>query len=377
MPDITTDGVQRAFQHVHAAALGLEPWPEALGRTAGIFGANASHIIVPGIELAASAFHHEWNMPQDYWTPYVEHYYALDPWVAPGRCLLGDKPRVAGTDAMLKMDREYRASAFYQEFAKGMGIAHFCTFEDHDPGFGPPGSILRLGFYRNEQKGHFGPQEESMMSDLMRSVPALMSLVEHNFAQSEIGRAALMLLEAAPEAQMILDDQANVLCTNDRAKTLLIQTALGAYRSGSFVLSPELRATILWRAVGPSHPHAKKLIPSTQDGAVALDVILVPPPAQTFSGLRGARFAVTLHRLADQTFRLPWSLVKTALDLDDDELRLAQALADGVALNAAARRVRMAPNAAKSAAARLYRKLGAQTQAQFIVRLFGRFGAVP
>ncbi|HAJ47610.1 MAG TPA: hypothetical protein DCL54_13635 [Alphaproteobacteria bacterium] len=371
---VSADTLQQANEQIFAAVLGLQPWTDALGAAAKTFRASSAMIVCAAPEIGPGSFAYSWNTREDMMRPFLDHYHKVDPFVEPGRRRMGSDRRAAAVDQLLIDPQDYVRTEFYNDFARHTGGRHICVFEDHDLAFGPPGSFVRLGFYRAANEPAFDQTELAMITELMHSVPPLMALAEKNFASLAAGRGALALLEGQSAASLILDAHYGILHITARARHLVLEAELAGLADGNVSLKPSFKKDIGWRKVGPSFPHARLIVPSPRMGPVFVELRFVPDHAHAFVGRKGARYAMKLRALEQEAPELPCQLITTHYGLRDQEALLLPFLLRGLTPIEAATRLRISEATAKRHAVTLYRKLAVRDQAGLVALLYGQFG---
>jgi PAS domain-containing protein/DNA-binding CsgD family transcriptional regulator len=354
------------------AAAGLESWDVALAKCGEAIGARSG--MLAGVEalMSEAAEPYSWGLNDDYWRRYVQYFHKIEPWIPAGYALAGGRPRLAMADQMLGVQREFLSSEYYHDFAEGIDVAHFCSFQDMSLPFGPPGGAIRLAFYRSAKDGEFNVRHVELLERLMHQIPRVIALTESGMLGSGTGLALRHLVERSRDAILILDVGQHVLYANDAARALTIRSGLCNLRQGHLMPSPSLRAAISW-SVGPSYPHATKLLKGRDGGHFLASIYLPPVNALGFSKHIGAKSIVVIRSLENADTEIVWPIVQLHFSLTDDELRLLQQLSLGTQPQAAAHLLKVPNHAFRARLKAIYRKTGVSGHAALISLIFRQF----
>lgn len=355
-----------------AAAAGLESWDVALAACGAAIGGRSGMLAGVGTLMSERLPPISFGLQDGYWQDYVKYYNTIEPWIPAGLAFADGRQRLALTDQLLGVKREYIRSEYYNDFAKGIDVAHFCSFQDMALPFGPPGGAMRLAFYRNEHEGEFDFQHVSLLERLMHQLPRVIALTEAGVLGAGTGGAFTHVIERAKDAVVVLDAAQQVVYANESARSLATNSRLLSFKEKQLTASPALRAAVSW-SVGPAFPFAWKLLRAADKSAFLVTIQMTPDNGFGFHRRAGARTVVTLKSLDGVATEIAWPIVQEYFSLTPSELDLMKLMVVGTPPRAAAHKLKISIATANSKLKSIYRKTDAPGHAALVSMIFRQF----
>lgn len=284
-------------------------------------------------------------------------------------------------DEELVSEQEFLGSVLYQEFFRPLRVARLCAgivFGQGTPGVPPTACSV----YRDISDPRFGEEERDRMRLLIPHVSRAFGVL-YRLRDADLKLAATRAaLDRLGSGIVLLDPRGGVVHANRAARRALDEAdglALRAPRPGSSErrLSAEaprvladLEAAIAdcLRPTALEAPHfSKTLSVPRSSGRADLVLQFAPlPPANPFGDDRGQARAIVFITERDSPIELDHALLARLYGLTPSEAALAERLAGGDPLAAAAASHGIAESTARSHLARIFEKTGTHRQAELV-----------
>ena len=205
---------------IYEAATNPARWPDAFAPIVHLLGGNCGLIFSNQATPEQQGIWVPYQITEEGFRPYVEHYHAFDVWMQRGHELGVFVPgNVVTSDALLPRE-EFLATVFYREFLAFADIHDLCCGILHD-GSEPDIPIVHISIYRSHAMPVFGETEKALLAAL---IPHLREATRICFRIGALERQAGMMkcaVETISPALVLLDAQGKVVFTNAPAQTLL------------------------------------------------------------------------------------------------------------------------------------------------------------
>jgi DNA-binding CsgD family transcriptional regulator/PAS domain-containing protein len=205
---------------LYEAATNPSCWPEAFAKIVRLLGGHCGLIFSHQATPEQKGIWVPYQISDEDFRPYVEHYHAFDIWMQRGHELGVFVPGNVVTGDDLLSRKEFLASVFYREFLAQHDIHDGCFGILHDGGE-PDIPIVNISIYRPRAMPVFGEAEKALLAAL---APHLREATRIGFRIGALERRVGMMqsvVETISPALVLLDSQGNVVFTNGRAQALL------------------------------------------------------------------------------------------------------------------------------------------------------------
>ena len=305
---------------------------------------------------------------------YNAHFTKVDVWnpilnaQAPGRIF---------NSAETVPSREFRQTEIYNDFFRNYdlfyGLGSNIAKSDN--------LIARIGIHRSRSQGEFSEKEKRLLLSLLPHLQRAYKLSSHleEVKSLNVGMQEALYRSASP--LVLLDERGTVAFVNQRAETLL------ASKSALFIINNRLATTLakgkkqldelINEAVatgnhkGVGSGAAMRL--TSVDGEQRYNLLITPYPDRTVAHLgfnRRICAAVFIHD-SRQAGRLPADILKAIYGLTPSEIRLAEAVVEGLSPAEAASKFAVSVNTTRTQLRSLFAKTDTQRQPELVRLLMG------
>jgi len=299
-----------------------------------------------------------------------KHYAPLNPFVARGRPFMQAGTVITG--AMIVPDHELIRTEYYNDHLKPSDLHHVIggtiTRDQH-------GAAL-IGSARSQKQGPFGKEAIALFQALDPHLRRALAMQKHMALQD----GARDALDKIPNGCVLLGNNGRVLAVNHAADRIFalrdgitcVQGRLDAHAPES---SSRLRELIASATSTTYQPHPGGVMPVLRaDDAQPYTVLVTPLERRPLDW--GGVFPVAAVFIADPTCTPATAATLTQLyGFTPAEARLARALAKGEGLGAAAEKLEIGVNTAKTHLQHIFAKTQTSRQAE-LVRLLTSVGAM-
>ncbi len=366
--------IQHLVGNVYDALSDPTQWNAFLASLTRSMGANAARMRMLDnrgscYSLVAGAGH-----DKSYDVRYEEHYHRVDVWnpvlnrQAPGELFHSHKVIPYGI---------FRKSEIYNDF-----------YRDYDMFYGLGGNIAksdgiiaRIGIHRSRSQGEYGAKEVDLLQTLMPHLMRAFKLGSHMESLQARAEGMEAALYHSPSPLILIDEHGQVAFTSRRAEALLgSESGLSVHHNRLMAVSnteQQQLQQLLQQAVatgarkGAGSGGAMRL--TTATGEQRHNLLITPYPDRSVSCLGHNRricAAIFIHD-SRQGGSLPAELIKALYELTPSEIRLAEAILEGLTPGEAAASFGVSVNTTRSQLRSLFAKTDTQRQAELVRLLSG------
>ena len=305
---------------------------------------------------------------------YNAHFTQVDVWnpilnaQAPGRLF---------NSAETVPSREFRHTEIYNDFFRKYdlfyGLGSNIAKSDN--------LIARIGIHRSRSQGEFTEKEKQLLLSLLPHLQRAYKLSSHLAEVKSLNTGMQEALYRSASPLVLLDEFGTVAFANRRAETLLakesplliinnrLATAVAKEKKQLDALIDKAVATGNHKGVGSGA--AMRL--TSADGEQRYNLLVTPYPNRSVAHLGFS------HRICAAVFihdsrhagRLPGDILETIYGLTRSEIRLAEAVVDGLSPAEAASRFAVSVNTTRTQLRSLFAKTDTQRQPELVRLLMG------
>lgn len=365
--------ISRMIELLYEDAAGAEPWMRFLETLGEILSARAVSLTLRAPTLSESGLIYTFGGNPVAADQYVQHYFALDPFV--------NLPADEVTTLHRFLPREQcESTEIFREFLQPMDLVYIMGVDMHYTAV----YDARLRISRGRRLGEYSQRELSFIRLL---VPHLKQAVRLSTRLNMADSARDLYARAMDQltlATIVLDEQGAMIHSNALAQGLLAAGDGLALREGSVALwhrddNTRLHSLIA-QAIAARHDGEPGVVHAMRvrrpSGKPDLGVIIRPLPFNRWLEKRSLHSSVALFIHSEPVGGHPSpGLIKDLFGLTPAEAALAQRLSRGLALKDAARDLRISPHTARAHLRSIFTKTGVTRQAE-LIRLLLRSVAV-
>ncbi len=368
---------------IYAASLNPELWQNAVGAIAQQHRAPMANLLTPTTAPPEGGFIFSVGIPESALQLWGSKFVAHDVWA---QRVVKDKLAVEGavfTGSELVADDELERSYFYREFLRHQDIYHLCTGIVFD---GRNAPLTAMSLFRPQQKP-FDDMDRRLykltVNHVSRSLGTMLLLRN---AELQV-QATLASLDRFDTAVVLLGSRGNALFANKSAHAVFRDGDGLKLRAGNPVVDAEGWITAMDPRIDARLTRFfKDCLDPLADADHFNHAVLVERPSgrrpyvvQASALSSGNRFqgqpanagAIVFISDSEQNPTVSIHLLRTVYGLTLAEANLARELIRGDGLAAAAERLRVSENTAKTQLAAIYEKTRTHRQAELVKLLYG------
>jgi len=307
-------------------------------------------------------------------TQYGSHFTQVDVW----NPILNQKaPGTLFNSAEILTDREFRQTEIYNDFFR-----HYDLFYGLGSNIAKSDSLIaRIGIHRSQSQGEFNDWEKQLLMSMLPHLQRAFKLSSHLEELKSLHMGIQEALYHSASPLILLDEYGLVAFTNQRADMLLerdsglfirknrLATVVNKEKKQLDMLIHEAVATGNNKGTGSG---AALRLTSTV-GTQRYNLLITPYPDHSVSHLgfnRRICAAVFIHD-TKQAGRLPPDILKTIYGLTRSEIRLAEAVLEGLSPAEAASKFGVSVNTTRTQLRSLFTKTETKRQSELVRLLIG------
>jgi DNA-binding CsgD family transcriptional regulator len=366
---INTRTVLRLVGLAYEASLDASRWGVFLSQFADAMGGALTSIHLQDVTRAEGRIASAIRFDPEWVAAYEDHYAAVNPFMSgpsvallqPGRTVLGEE---------VCSDQRLASSDYYNGFLRPQDLWHLCgAILDRSAGL-----TSNLTTMRSRRHGTFSPVEVRLLQTLVPHLQQALQIHRRLAIANRDREATLEACRRLSTAVLCVSSSMRVLFANTAAERLLSITKNLVVRQGTVFCADSISQRDLCRLVleasqtsageGLGTGGLLKLDRGPVQRPLLLSVVPVPTSPDFAIGADTRR---ALILIADSdTYTVRPDALRALFGLTRAESAMAQLLLEGLSVPAAAERLGITQNTAKTHAKRIYLKSGASGQASFL-----------